>query len=1533
MNAKTLKGIKKWLSAIGILAIMSTFVVVAPVANAYSGDDAVAQGLVWAKDSVDAACEKGLIDCELPDAGFKTVVNRAVGYQMLTKGFDVYNENAMSQFPDVSGEWYEYAAHTAYVMGWTAGESGKFNGGGELSRAMMAVAAASVLGLSDCDATVLDAYTDKASVPAWATDAMACVVEAKLMGQGGAKVLNPNKGAIKAEVITILNAQVDYASEEGIDVMEVAAERLATDTDTLQEALDTGAEIVDGELVVIEGEEEIPTEEEEEIPTGPAGSLTIAVASDSPTSKILADGTAGNVFTKVLMTAASGTVKVTGLKLTHTGISTDAVIGGVYVVANGLRHGNVVTFSENKAELSFSTDPITVTEGSPVTVSLMVNIATTAASSTMGVGILASTDVTSDATSVSGSAMGVDFTTVDGANSVGSVDPDVVVIGATARAIDMGTKDQELSRFQMAAGSTENVLLKKMTVYNNGNSADGDIQNIRLKSLTTGAVLATVEKTANKYATFDLSATPFKIEKGRTETFQIVVDVIGGSTRTAQFRIMNDYDLELSGESTGAGILAATGGAGTDTAFPITDGNNNSITIGGGALLTSKDTTSPSGNMGQGAKNQVLGKWKIEATGEPIEVRKVCFDLDAGTTGTLALETTAFTGTIKLQKSSGSTIYSFAPTAIAGGVDGTCDEVTLNSYFTIAAGASETVSIVTDILSTVAANTVITTEFAVNEYKRNDTNDIVSGGADANALASNALTVQAANLSIVVNPAYATQTLVKGSPKTKIGSVVLQAGAAEALNLQTLTIGLNNDENRATADTLTGVTNLRLCKAGSACATADDLYATAIANPSGAVAGNSFTTSGKLNLAASSAVTVDIHADLSTTAPGTNLTKLEAFLPIAAITFTGQTSNVSNSTYPVAVTGLQVITLTASGTLTVSSPVQPSQKVIHASETGVELMSVQFAAASEAITIDKMLVTTVNGAANLTNLTLKDSAGTPVKSGIGFVSGNATFTGLALSIPKDGTATYKLYADSTTSGTLVSAQDVEVRFGSVDARGANSNTAIMETGYMTELLVNGTTSVGHYTVGDVILVSGAANAAATDGLVVAAIEEDANLTTSTSILGSTNTAGFTLAKIKPTATGTTLNAGDVSSIAMVVGDVVMTALDGAAYQWGMATAASDAAAQPTLAFAAAAAAAVTYTVDGKISKFTPTATTATTVANPPVLTSGMTFTVGDVVFGPTATNASTYGWQVVTVAETIGAGAATDTTVRINGANTYINGNMSVVSRYSKFTPLSTETVTTVGTTTAAYSYNTGDVVYVYDGNADADDGLFVVETPMKAGDTWAATSMGVRADIGNASVVSKLFSSTNAPKSSVNVMHDVEPIMAKSATALSTDRVSGALQEAAIYTVTASGSRNLTVKSLTFRCTGSGAANTHLDDNTAELWVDGALRVTNTGTTDGTGDCDAAAGRTMTLANPGITIDAGTSKEFKIKYDTTATAGQWATGESLVLKIQGTAGYAAGGLSWYYDAAAPSPGTEPTYDSPATISDSYPVDGPTLTY
>ncbi len=314
----------------------------------------------------------------------------------------------------------------------------------------------------------------------------------------------------------------------------------------------------------------------------------------------------------------------------------------------------------------------------------------------------------------------------------------------------------------------------------------------------------------------------------------------------------------------------------------------------------------------------------------------------------------------------------------------------------------------------------------------------------------------------------------------------------------------------------------------------------------------------------------------------------------------------------------------------------------------------------------------------------------------------------------------------------------------------------------------------------------------------------------------------------------------------------------------------------------------------------------------------------------TTTTAGQVGWWGDGTAANTGLLVITDAVnanASLAGAGALINGATLVdTDSIGLYASLSSE----VPTTASTYSYDVGDVIVVTDNDVPANNGLYVVETALPiGGDLTAADALGT----GITFVVTndRIATLFTAPvKSNIYFVHDTEPVITKSAAALATTTVTENAQDVAIFDITPKGTRNLFIESITVKCTGGGSGNAGFNDNLMEVYVKGQLKASNA---DGVNDC--VAGKVLDFAEP-VEIPAGGSEAFTIKYNTAATGGEWATGETLVFKIDGTAGRAAGtdnGLNWYYTVATTVSGAVvPTAASPNSYSDSYPVNGPTLT-
>jgi hypothetical protein len=490
-----------------------------------------------------------------------------------------------------------------------------------------------------------------------------------------------------------------------------------------------------------------------------SGALNVSLAATTPASKVVADNTAYNDVLTLNVSAGSQAASVTGVTFTKYGLLSNTAVNGVSVWdASGVRHGNIMTSwtSDNKVTISFAGNPINVAANSSTTLKLSVNVADGNTSGTMYFGVTSAADVASGG-SVGGTfpVMGNVMSLADGNSSLGSIT--VVHQSGSGNGaetdtanVNIGDLQKELTKVQLTAGANEDVLVKKLVVYVSGSFIEStDLKNFKLYD-AAGNVLATVERSADRYATFNLS-TPYLITKGSAKTLTVKVDVTDGSTRTFRGLIQNDYDMMIQGVTTGFYVLPA----GTFPGNPSTAW----FKVKSGDLSIQKTSASASGQVSPASTNVELAQFDLRATGENLEVRKA--RVRVVRTGDAPI----LAGTLKLQNANGTETY----LSLSGGTGLDADtEYSLSAYFMLMSNETKTIRFVGDI-GTTATSGSYTVELQDFYVKRMSTNDYQNRPDTATYTPANTLTISASSLTIAKNSAVGSKTLAKGSTGAEIG--------------------------------------------------------------------------------------------------------------------------------------------------------------------------------------------------------------------------------------------------------------------------------------------------------------------------------------------------------------------------------------------------------------------------------------------------------------------------------------------------------------------------------------------------------------------------------------------------------------------------------------------------------------------------------------------------------------------------------------------------------------------------------------------
>lgn len=255
------------------------------------------------------------------------------------------------------------------------------------------------------------------------------------------------------------------------------------------------------------------------------------------------------------------------------------------------------------------------------------------------------------------------------------------------------------------------------------------------------------------------------------------------------------------------------------------------------------------------------------------------------------------------------------------------------------------------------------------------------------------MTIKAGSLSISEYAGFGDQTKVAGSTETKVASAVLTAGSAEGINVTSLTVGLDSNEyNAATSSNL-------ILKDD-----AGNQLGTTKVTPS---ATNIFSVN--FDIPASGSKIVDIYVTFSSNADSGPWT------PTLAADGNGM---VTNNSVTVSATGLQTTTLGTGSLSATTDASQPSSDIVIAGSSKQFMNAIKFSALYEDFEVQELTVVvddTTNDPDNLGKIYLEYPTASGTGQAEGYMAGGSiTFTGLNFFVPRDDSATLKIYSDLTT---------------------------------------------------------------------------------------------------------------------------------------------------------------------------------------------------------------------------------------------------------------------------------------------------------------------------------------------------------------------------------------------------------------------------------------------------------------------------------------------------------------------------------------
>jgi hypothetical protein len=650
---------------------------------------------------------------------------------------------------------------------------------------------------------------------------------------------------------------------------------------------------------------------------------------------------------KIKFTAGTdGDVKVKKLVLTRGGISADADISDMYLYDGAVRVAESPSISSAKITFSNATGMFTVTKGMSKEITVKLDLASnTAGGKTMHFSVGAASDVETDGATVQGT-----FALMSNTHSTANVTDLGRILFQNSYPSANTTVDAQnnldIWRFTVAA-SNQDIELRRFRVTIVGTVNSTDLTNFKLMDggaqVPGSATIANLD--SNKVADFDLSGTPLKIKSGITKTLTLRADVVGGTNRTFRASIQKRADVEVF--DAGYKVMLRPMTAAASDTFSIMQPNANAnfsganvdFTVNAGSITATVAVDSPAGNVAVSGTNVVLSRYDFKASGEDVKVTDlaVCVDWSASNTATHGFQN----GQVFINDGSGTAYAQVGTTDSNLTVDDTaaanCDDAgdfnafSLGSQFIVKAGKTRQVEVRADMTSTgtgaaavAAGQTIVVTLNNGNSSSAANAQGLVSLTSitvpSAN-LAGRSVTVASGAISVAANGGMAdysvSNPLIVGQSNARIASIVVTAGAGEAVDMTSIVLQANGTDGREWGRNMT---NLKVCKVGTACAGDGNQIGATVASLSRTdeTESKTFTVSPATRINAGTSVSVDVHADILTSASDTAVSIAGVRVALNGVTATGVTTGTSSSA-PAAATAMQNIFIAAAGAFTIAA--------------------------------------------------------------------------------------------------------------------------------------------------------------------------------------------------------------------------------------------------------------------------------------------------------------------------------------------------------------------------------------------------------------------------------------------------------------------------------------------------------------------------------------------------------------------------------------------------------------------------------------
>jgi hypothetical protein len=795
------------------------------------------------------------------------------------------------------------------------------------------------------------------------------------------------------------------------------------------DAVDAGDDI-DGELALLtDAAQMVETEEYAE-----TEDISVSLSSESPSASTLiaAQGVA-HIASYEFANPSSSDVDVTSVTLSRTGVSSDTTFSNVYLFDGWSRLSDSATVSSGSVNWGDTGGLFTIPAGDSVTVDVRSDILTGTSGQTIGVS-LDPDDLEFDGSfAASGSSIASAEHTIAAVTSgtFGSVS-----FASTTTPSSDGAPNPE-NDFRawenvVTVGNNESYLYN-MRLRNVGSVNADDIENWRLYIDGVAYGDAVDMQDADGYINFDLSDDPIRLSAA-THTFKVLVDIVGGSTRTLSTSLRYAADAIFLDEDYNQGILVQA----NSSSFSARSAS--AQTIATGALTFTKQAASPSGDVINVASNASLATFDVKATGEAMKIEQLNFNVEttvaAGNTAVRLRNGAIYVDGTQVGSTSvicgNDTTTASACTGVAGS-GASYSSYTFGSSFIVYPGSPVVMDVRADIYDSdgtnapyAAADTIRLDIDATNLPSGGNVLRMTSGGYGTYPAADtlgNSLTVREGSLTLAKNTSYANQTVVVPKNAYKVGSWTVNATTTEDINLTSIDVNFDADNDADAALATADYTNLYIMYGPSG-----DL--TESSTKAAVTTGNSWSVN--YTIEAGETIYIDAYADV---ASGASDSADASDYIIANVDLAG-TAPASGTSVTATDVDAQTISYNNAGTFTTAVAGDTPVAKAYAADQEIDGAKFKITSENEDYTISEIQVKVGSvGAAGVIGTANIYDGEDLLGSGVFNQSSNtaALVTGLSLEVPSNTstTLTVKLDLNEVGTGAGLSGNNLAVTLDSV----------------------------------------------------------------------------------------------------------------------------------------------------------------------------------------------------------------------------------------------------------------------------------------------------------------------------------------------------------------------------------------------------------------------------------------------------------------------------------------------------------------------